>query len=63
MQQKPDFFTQSRPKLYEPLGTFSKPDLRIKIPIEKDEEPEQKLSPVMVLLSYFNCFAYKENND
>jgi ethanolamine utilization protein EutP (predicted NTPase) len=61
MQQKPEFFSQ--PKLYEHLGNFSKPDLRIKIPIEKDEKPEQKLSPVMALLSYFNCFVYKENNE
>jgi len=63
MQQKPDFFTHSSPKLYEPSANFSKPDLRIKIPIEKKEELEQKLSPVMALLSYFNCFVYKEETD
>ena len=48
MQKNPDFF-------YE-----GKPNLRIKIPVEKDEETEQKLSPIMALLSYFNCFLYKQ---
>jgi hypothetical protein len=33
---------------------YNKPNLRIRIPIEKDEE--QKLSPIMALLSYLNCF-------
>jgi hypothetical protein len=51
MQKETDFFYDGKPKL------------RIKIPIEKDEDGDKKLSPIMVFLSYFNCFLYKENNE
>jgi hypothetical protein len=51
MQKTPDF-------LYE-----DKPNLRIKIPVEKDETLEKKLSPIMALLSYLNCFLYKEQTE
>ena len=50
-KQDPDFF-------YE-----GKPNLRIKIPVEKDEDYEKKQSPIMILLSYFNCFIHKENSE
>jgi len=51
MQKTTDFF-------YE-----GKPNLRIKIPIEKDEDEEKKQSPIMALLSYFNCFLSKEETE
>lgn len=64
MQKNPSFFNRSEAKFYELLPPeFSKPNLRIKIPVEKDEELEQKRSPIMALLSYLNCFLYKEQTE